>query len=58
VVFSSHPGTYTYLTHHKPDRKLIAQDGIEIKYDKEGHALITLSFLKPEAKIVFFGVNN
>lgn len=57
VVFSSHPGKYSYVTHYKPSRKISATRGVEVTYDNEGNAVLKLEFSKAEAKIILFGVS-
>ena len=58
VVFSSHPGTYHYITENFPDKSIWATRGTDVSFDKKGHAVLSLKFEKPEAKIVLFGVKN
>jgi len=58
VVFSSHPGTYTYITNKKPEQKIWKTKGVDISFDKEGSAVINTTFLGAEAKIIFFGVDT
>jgi len=58
VVFSSHPGTYTYITNKKPEQKNWKTKGVNITFDKEGSAVINTTFLGAEAKIIFFGVDT
>ena len=56
VIFSSHRGNYEYVSRHKPDSKYWSTKGVDVKFDKEGQAVINVSFDKAEAKIIFFGV--
>ncbi|MFS8082868.1 MAG: alpha-galactosidase, partial [Ginsengibacter sp.] len=58
VVFSSHTGTYHYITKNFPDKSEWATRGTDVSFDKKGHAVLSLKFEKSEAKIVFFGVKN
>jgi alpha-galactosidase len=56
VIFSSHAGSYSYITKMNPDRKTWNTDGVDLSFDSEGHAVINTKFSKAEAKIIFFGV--
>ncbi len=58
VVFSSHPGSYSYITRKIPVQKSWETKGVDLSFDKEGHAIIHSTFLKAEAKIIFFGVDT
>jgi alpha-galactosidase len=58
VVFSSHAGSYSYITKRNPDKKTWKTDGVDLSFDAEGHAVINTKFLKAEAQIVFFGVEK
>jgi alpha-galactosidase len=58
VIFSSHTGSYSYITRQKPDQKTWETKGVDLSFDKEGHAVIQSTFLKAEAKIIFFGVDT
>jgi len=57
VFFSSHRGNYEYVSSHKPNIKYWSTNGVDVKFDKEGNAVINVSFDKAEAKIIFFGVD-
>jgi len=56
VIFSSHAGSYSYITKNIPDQKNWSTEGVDLSFDSEGHAVIKTKFVKAEAKIVFFGV--
>jgi len=58
VVFSSHRGSYEYVSRSKPSQKYWSTKGFDIKFDNEGYAVIKVSFEKAEAKIVYFGVDQ
>ena len=58
VLFSSHKGSYEYVSRSKPNQKYWSTKGVDIKFDKEGYAVIKVSFDKAEAKIIFFGVEK
>lgn len=45
------------LTKEKPSQKTWHTDGVEISFDQEGHAIIKCTFTKPDAKILYFGVD-
>ena len=55
-LFASARGTYTYITEAKVDPRLYATDGATVKIDAESRAVITVTFDKPSARIVYFGV--
>jgi alpha-galactosidase len=57
VVFSSHKGSYEYVSRNKPNQKYWSTEGVELRFDNEGYAVIKVSFEKAEAKIIYFGVN-
>ena len=56
VLFSSHQGSYEYISQNKPDQKFWSTKGVELSFDKEGHSVMKVSFDKAEAKIIFFGI--
>jgi alpha-galactosidase len=56
VVFSSHAGSFSYITKMKPNQKRWNTEGVDLSFDSEGHAVINTKFVKAEAKIIFFGV--
>jgi alpha-galactosidase len=58
VVFSSHAGSYSYITKVKPDKKIWNTNGVDLTFDSEGHAVINSNFSGSEAKIIFFGVSG
>jgi len=57
LVFSSHAGSYSYITRMRPDQKNWNTEGADLSFDNEGHAVIKTKFTKAEAKIIFFEVN-
>jgi len=58
VVFSSHKGSYEYVSRSKPDQKYWSTKGVDLTFDKDGYAVIKVSFEKADAKIIFFGVEK
>ena len=58
VVFSSEPGTYTYITENRPVRPLWHTPEMTVDFDAKGRAVIRASFEKPGARIVYFGVTS
>ena len=56
VVFSSHPGHYSYVSKNKVNSSFKMNDGVRLRIDAEGHAIIDTEFKKAEAKLIFFGV--
>lgn len=58
VVFSSYRGSYEYVSRSKPNQKYWSTKGVDLKFDKDGYAVIKVSFEKAEAKIIYFGVEK
>jgi alpha-galactosidase len=58
VMFSSHKGSYEYVSKSKPNQKYWSTKGVDLTFDKEGYAVIKVSFEKAEAKLIFFGVDK
>ncbi len=58
VIFSSHKGSYEYVSRSKPNPKFWSTTGVDVKFDKEGFAVIKVTFDKAEGKIIFFGVDQ
>ena len=56
VIFASQPGTYFYISKEKPLQNTWHTDGVDLRFDQEGHAVIKCTFTKSDAKIVYFGV--
>lgn len=56
VVFSSHAGSYSYITRMSPDQKTWNTEGVDLSFDNEGRAVIKTKFSKAGAKIIYFGV--
>jgi hypothetical protein len=56
VLFASAHGTYSYITEHKVASQFWNTDGVEVKKDQNGRAVITATFKESSAKIIFFGV--
>ena len=56
VVIFAAQGTHHYITAACPDHKAWQTDGAAVSFDDAGHAIISASFAKPGAQIVFFGV--
>jgi alpha-galactosidase len=58
VMFSSHPGSYRYVTRRAADRKSWRTRGTDVGYDESGRAVVSVEFGSAEAKIVLFGVSE
>jgi alpha-galactosidase len=58
VMFSSHAGSYRYITRHQPVRQLWNTRGVSVHFDDDGKATIEADFSKSEAKIIYFGVDE
>lgn len=56
VIFSSHAGTYNYISKNKVDPNLWKTDGVKVEIDQAGQAKINAEFKTAEAKIIFFGI--
>jgi alpha-galactosidase len=56
VLFASHAGTYSYLTENTVAATCWCTEGVTVERDPQGRATITATFDKPNARIVFFGV--
>ena len=56
VLFASAHGSYTYITEQKVVPQFWNTEGVEVKRDQNGRAVITATFKEPSAGIVFFGV--
>jgi alpha-galactosidase len=56
VGFANAKGTYTYITEHVVAPQSWKNEGVDIKRDARGRAVITITFQEPSAKIIFFGV--
>lgn len=57
-IFASHAGNYYYITRQNPGQKTRKTRGVDLSFDKEGHAVIFSKFLEAEVKIIFFGVES
>ncbi|GGD62273.1 hypothetical protein [Paenibacillus nasutitermitis] len=57
ALFSSTAGTYRYVTKSKPDQRLWHTDSVAATFDREGHAVIEVSFREPSAWVILFGVD-
>lgn len=51
----SFPGTFTYVTEHRPDQQVWHNEHATVTFDAEGRAVITATFEGPGAAIVLFG---
>lgn len=58
VVFSNTPGRYHYVTENTVCSEYWATEGVSIRFDSSGKALLDLTFDGPSAKIVLFGVDR
>jgi len=58
VIFSSHDGTYSYISKTKVDPNHWETRDTQVKILPNGLARIDVKFTTAEAKIIFFGVNN
>jgi alpha-galactosidase len=56
VLFASAHGKYSYITNQKVAAKIWKSEGVEVKRDEGGRAVITAVFKEPSARIIFFGV--
>ncbi len=58
VIFSSHAGTYSYISKNKVDPKHWETRDTEVKILPNGLVRIDVKFTTAEAKIIFFGVKQ
>lgn len=58
VAFSSAPGCYRYVSKNIVDKGWWGTDGVELKLDEKGRAVLKLDFREAGAKIIFFGVEE
>ncbi len=56
VIFSSHPGKYSYISHNKVDASHWESANVKVQIDQAGLAKIETEFKTAEAKIIFFGI--
>jgi len=57
VIFANTKGEYTYISKNKVSRSVWTSEGVKVSYDAYGRAVIVATFDRPDAKILFFGVN-
>jgi alpha-galactosidase len=57
VIFANSGGDYTYITTHKTVKNTWHTEGVSLKHNNEGQAVIKVHFTEPSAKIIFFGVD-
>jgi hypothetical protein len=56
AIFSSAPGAYQYVTQATGVATPRAgTDSVEVRLDEKGRAVIRATFVKPSARLVFFG---
>lgn len=58
VIFSSHAGTYSYISKNKVDSRHWETSGVKLTIDKAGLAKIDAEFKSAEAGIIFFGITK
>jgi alpha-galactosidase len=56
VIFANSGGDYTYISTNKTVKTMWHTEGVSVKYNSNGQAIIKASFSEPSAKIIFFGV--
>ena len=56
VIFANAHGSYTYICQNKVVPQNFKTEGVEVKRDERGRAVITATFKEPSARIIFFGV--
>jgi hypothetical protein len=57
VIFANAPGSYRYITNKRVVKNFWATNGVDLKNDAQGHAIISVQFTEPSARIIFFGIN-
>jgi alpha-galactosidase len=58
VVFATAPGRFNYVSSHRVQPNHWASAGVVVAEDAQGRAKLNLTFDKPGAKIVFFGIHG
>jgi hypothetical protein len=58
AVFAEVPSTYRLVTRNRVAQEYVATEGVTVRFDTDGRALLDLDFRKPGAKLVFFGVKE
>ena len=56
VIFATAAGTYRYITEHQPCHDYWATEGVQVRFADDGRAELDISFARPGAQLVFFGV--
>jgi len=55
VLFANAKGSYSYITKSTAAKSVWHNEGVEVKRDANGGAIITAHFEEPSAKIILFG---
>ena len=55
-MFANAAGNYTCITKNKAVKMNWHSDGVTVRYDKKGRAVMDMIFTESSAKIIFFGV--
>lgn len=58
AIFAEAWGTYRLVTKHSVAREFVATADTQVSFDAEGRAILEVSFEKPGARLVFFGVSQ
>ncbi len=56
VIFATAAGTYRYITSHQPCRDYWATEGVQLRFAADERAELDITFTRPGAQLVFFGV--
>ncbi|WP_183558464.1 alpha-galactosidase [Mucilaginibacter sp. SP1R1] len=56
VMFANKKGSYQYLSENLANNTIWKTEGVDVKFDALGRAIINARFDKPDAKMIFFGV--
>lgn len=54
VIFSPRCGSYAYVTHNPAGKPFWRSEGLFVRHDSQGRAILAAVFTRPGAKIVFF----
>lgn len=58
VIFATTPGQYSYVTENRVDPSSWTTSPVNIAIDAQSRARIDVTFTKPGAKVIFFGVKQ
>ena len=57
AIFATWQASYSYVTRHKVTPQHWASEGVKVDIDSASRARLSFDFVKPGAKVLFFGVD-